>query len=425
MDRGTNEGRTLPDVGKAFKSLYIGCSSLVLLGGIPIFLLGMAYFGSGAGSALNSFRMGLIEPVLFSWALLLPLAFLPLYLWLSFRNGGRPSIPAALVVGASCAFGLFLIFGRFEDTPLSERGSACHRGVYALDDGRLMAVSLSPVAALNVDLSDGTRIMTWGNPDQSYYSGTACIDPNIERDGFEMKASSCPAAELSVTTHDAAEQIARRIPTTETETSFEVDGLNFRAKLFQPADTLDAPLIILPARRDGFSRLDWGSIHYLMVGLGFSVFVYEKPEKWPFGNSEIASDEAAVKYVTAAFGKAVSLVPAETRVGFFGDDDALRGADLRGASFAIVDGAASADLLSSVRVPVLCMLPSNFANDRRRSQVEQLKTAGRDITIVELPPVDAHGAWYQTRGGDRCHINEPPTYWQTVQAWLREQVSQE
>ena len=426
MDGEGEGGRSSSNAGATFKALYVGCSAIVLLGGIPILLLGMAYFGSGVGSALNSFRMGLAEPVLFSWALLLPVALLPVYLWLSFRNGGRPSLPAALVVGTSCLFGLFLLLGRVEDKPLSERPSACHRGVYALDDGRLMAVSLSPVAALNVDLSDGTRVMTWGNDDQSYYSGTACIGPGYERDHFEMSASSCPAVELIVKTQDASEQVAQRISITEEDASFEEDGLEFRAKLFQPVDALDTPLVILPARRNGFSRLDWGSIHYLIAGLGFSVFIYEKPEEWPFERSEIASDEAATKYATAALAKARSLVSARTRVGFFGDDDALRGASLRGANFAILNGAASADLLNNVPVtaPVLWLLPSNYADARRRSQIERLRASGRDITLVVLPPVDEHGAWYQTRGGVQCHTNEPPDYWQTVQAWVQQRTSQ-
>lgn len=423
-EEGERESAT-PSAHATFNALSVGCAALVLLGGIPIMWLGMAYFGGGVGSALNGFRMGLAEPVLLNWAYLLPLALLPIYLWLAFRRGGRPSLPAALVVGAGALFGLFLLLGSVEDEPIAERPSACHRGVYTLDDGRLMAVSLSPVAALNFDLSDGSRIMTWGSGDQSDYSGTACIGSGTEGGGgFAMVASSCPATELSVQTHDAPEQVARRVPYSETDASFEADGLSFRARLFRPIGNLDAPLVILPARRDGGSRLDWGYTHYMLIGLGFSVLAYDKPDEWPFGRSAIDSDESAISYASAALTQARSLAGTRVRVGYFGDRDALLGALHTDADFAVVDGASLPDaLLSRVSAPVLWLLPSNHAGVPERSLVRRLNTSGKDITLVTLPPVDEHGAWYRVRDGEKCHINEPPHFWQTVQVWLRDRTN--
>lgn len=406
---------------KVFQWAYVGCAALVLFGGIPILLLGMAYFGGGLGSTLDSFRMGLRDSVL-NWLFLLPLALLPAYLFALKYSRSKHIVPVLLVVGLSCVFVLFLIFGSLEDRPVAERPSACHRGVFRLTDGRLMAVSLSPVAALSVDLSDGTRIMTWAGTNQ--YSGTSCIGSD-EGGGFEMEASSCPSDKLNVHTHDGPPQVARRIPLKETNADFVAQGLRFRARLFEPSGVRPGPLVILPARRDGHSRLDWGYTHYMLAGLGVSVFVYDKPGSWPYGRSKTENDADALTYARAAMAKVRSFVPRGSRpVGFYGDRDALLAATHTDADFTIFESAAlPADLMRRVSHPILWFYPAKASAARAAELVEALNSPASNITLVALPGVDEHGAWYQKQGAARCELNEPPHYWPALSAWLRQQVA--
>lgn len=405
-----------------FQKAYLGCAALVLFGGIPILLLGMAYFGGGLGSALDSFRMGLRDSFL-NWLFLLPLALLPIYLVARMYAPLKRSLLALLLACASGAFGLFLIFGWFEDKPVSERPSACHRGAYQLADGRMMAVSLSPVAALSVDLSDGTRIMTWGGDND--YSGTSCIGPDHEEGGgFAMTARSCPAPQMNVHTHDAAPQIAQRVPLEETNADFEAQGLRFRARLFEPRGARGGPVVVLPVRRDGRSRLDWGYTHYLLAAFGASVFVYDKPEAWPYGHSETKSDSDALAYASAAMAKVRSLVPDASRsIGFYGDRDALLASMHTNADFTIVESAAPlADLLRQVSHPVLWFRPVKEAETPERQVVQELNAAGTRISLIQLPGADEHGAWYQRQGAARCHVSTPPKYWEVLAAWLTRQA---
>lgn len=416
--------RTLAGAAILFQRAYLGCAGLVIFGGIPILLLGMAYFGGGIGSALSSFRMGLSESFL-NWLFLLPLALLPIYLVARRYAPLKRSLLALLLACASGAFGLFLIFGDFEDKPISERPSACHRGAYKLADGRLMAVSLNPVAALSVDLSDGTRIMTWGGDNE--YSGTSCIGADHDKGGgFAMTAASCPADQMNVHTHDGPPQIARRIPVRETNADFEVRGLRFRARLFEPSGARGNPVVVLPARRDGGSRLDWGYTHYMLAGMGAPVFVYDKPESWPYGYTETKSDDDALAYASAAMAKARSLVSDTSRpIGFYGDRDALLAGMRTDADFTILEATAPpADLLRQVSHPVLWFVPAKDTEVPARGLIEELNAGRKNISRIVLPGVDEHGAWYQQRGDARCHINEPPQYWQMVAAWLSQQARQ-
>lgn len=414
--------RTPAGAAILFHRAYLGCAGLVLFGGIPIMLLGIAYFGGGIGSALSSFRMGLSDNFL-NWLFLLPLALLPIYLIASKYVPHKHRASRLLLACASSVFGLFLIAGHFEDKPSAERASACHGGAYRLDDGRVMSVSLSPVAALSVDLSDGTRIMTWGRENE--YSGTSCIGSDHDKGGgFAMSASSCPASHMQVHTHDGPPQIARRIPVRETHADFEAQGLRFRARLIEPEGALGSPLVVLPARRDGISRLDWGYTHNMLVGLGASVFLYDKPESWPFGHSETKNDADVLAYATAAIARARSLVSDASRpLGFYGDNDALLAALRTGADFTIFESDdAPTQLLRQVSHPVLWFVPARNTEIRFRRLVEQLNAAGKNISLTVLPGVDEHGAWYQRQGDARCHINEPPEYWQSLSSWLKRQA---
>jgi hypothetical protein len=401
-----------------FQRAYLGCAGLVLFGGIPILLLGMAYFGGGIGSALSSFRLGLRDSPL-NWLFLLPLAFLPIYLIASKYAAGRRRLLALLLASGSSAFGVLLIAGHFEDKPVAERPSACHRGPYRLDDGRLMSVSLSPVAALNFDLSDGTRIMTWG--EETEYSGTSCIGADHDKGGgFAMSASACPADQVNVHTHDRPPQIARRIPLTETKADFETGGLRFRARLFESPGPSGAPLIVLPARRDGVSRLDWGYTHYMLAGLGASVFIYDMQESWPYGYSEIRDDDDALAYASAAMAKLRSIVRDTSRpIGFYGDRDALLAAIRTDADFTIFESAVPPiRLLHQVSHPVLWFVPAKDAEVPARQLVEKLNAAKKNISLIVLPGADELGAWYRRQGEALCHINEPPQYWQLLSTWL-------
>lgn len=423
MEQETSRGlRTSAGAAILFQRAYLGCAGLVLFGGIPILLLGMAYFGGGIGSALSSFRMGLRDSLL-NWLFLLPLALLPIYLVVSQYAPRQHRVLALLLACTSSAFGVFLIAGYFEDKPLAERPSACHRGAYRLDDGRVMSVSLSPVAALSVDLSDGTRIMTWGGDNE--YSGTSCIGPDHDKGGgFAMSASSCRADQMNVHTHDAPPQIARRIPLMETNAAFEVRGLRFRGRLFEPSGARGAPVVVLPARRDGRSRLDWGYTHYMLVGMGAAVFVYDKPESWPYGHSETEKDTDALAYASAAMAKARSLVSDTSRpVGFYGGRDALLAGMRTDSDFTIFESAAPpTELLRQVLHPVLWFVPAKDTEVPARRLVDGLNAAGKNISLIVLPGVDEHGAWYQRQGDARCHINEPPQYWQMLSTWLSQQA---
>lgn len=310
--------------------------------------------------------------------------------------------------------GVCLLFGC---KPVSEWPSACHRGAYQLADGRLMTVSHSPVAALNIDLNDGTRVMTWGS--ENRFSGTACIGSEATNDDFVMEANGCPASRLSVSTHDAPEQSAERMPIYETEASFKSNGLNLRAKLFEPNEDRRGTLIILPADRDGYSRLDWGSDHYMLTALGFSVFVYEKPENWLASPSGITSDEEAKTYAVAALAKARTLLRSPAaEIGFYGNKDALLVASSPAVNFAITNSEVlPIGLLQEIDVPILWLLPSNRGGSAK-SVIETLNETGKQITLITLPSVDENAAWYEMRNGSKCHITKPPDYWRKLQGWV-------
>jgi hypothetical protein len=403
----------------ALRTSYRVLAALVLFGGIPIFILGSGFAG-GFGGALNSFRMGLAEFSLFSIMFLLPLLFLPLYWWLGRRVASRTGLGWRIIIALACAFGAFLLVAQIEDTPVEEWPSACHRGVYRLDDGRTMAVTASSVASLMVYLSDGTRVMTWGG--ENSFSGTSCIGGrNGVRDDFSMEAPSCPADVLRVKTHDAPVQNARRLRVQTVVADFESGGVDFKARLFIPAADEPVPLIVIPARRDGGSRLDWGHTHYLASGLGVAVFVYDKPGEWPDGESEIGRDEALTHAVAAMAKARATGAGRVSRAGFFGDEDALLAIRRTKADFAVVDAEAlPAKLLQNAGVPVLWLLPSKAdgrAEVAAQSELRKLPRAS-PVKLVVMRGADEHLAFYQQRGDERCSVSSPAGYWPTIVDWL-------
>lgn len=404
---------------ETLRKFYRGLSATVLFGGIPIFVLGSGFAG-GFGSALDSFRMGLAGFNPLNLVFLLPLLLLPAYWWLGREGATRTKIGWRVIITAACAFGAFLVTAQIEDTPVEELPIACHRGAYRLEDGRIMAVSISPVAALNFDLSDGTRVMTWGGG--TSFSGTSCIGTGAGRDDFLMEAPSCPAETLRVKTHDASEQGARRLAVRTIVADFTSSGVDFKARLFLPPAGKPVPLLVLPAWRDGVSRLDWGHFHYIAAGLGFAVFVYDNPGGWPDGLGEIETDDEALAHAAAALARARALAGERiSKVGFYGDEDALLAITGTKADFAVIDSEElETKLLHKARVPVLWLLPS-LAGGRSevlaRTALQKLGQ-GHRVSLAVMPGADKHLAFYQSRSGEHCSVNWPPSYVPTILRWL-------
>ena len=408
--------------GDRIRSAYRVLSALALFSVIPIFVLG-AGFAGGFGSALNSFRSGLNSGSPLNWFFLLPLILLPLYWWLG-RSGttAKTSLPWKVIIGLACLFGGAMLFGSVRDTPVAELPSACHRGTYRLADGRIMAVTVSPVAALNVRLSDGSRAMTWTG-DHLAFSGVSCFGTGRLDDDFALEAASCLANTLKVDTHDGPPQTAQRIPVEETPADFSVDGQNFRARLFSPPGNAPVPIVVLPANRNGVSNLDWGHEQYLLSGLGIAVFVYDKPEEWPFGHSSIGSDQEAVKYARAALNRARGVMGERaSKVGFYGGVDALLAGSRTKVDFVAADATeAPRTLLQAIRSPVLLLTPGAERGEAAAKVVQaarQLSRQDRHVTVLVFPQADQHMMRYESRGGERCQAGEPKSYYPSMAEWI-------
>jgi hypothetical protein len=263
--------------------------------------------------------------------------------------------------------------------------------------------------------------MTWGG--ENSFSGTSCIggDDGV-RDDFSMEAASCPADVLRVKTHDAPIQSASRIGVRTIVADFTSAGVEFKARLFLPTGGKSLPLLVLPAARDGWSRLDWDHAPYLASGLGLAVFVYDKPGKWPDGLGKIRTDDEALRHAAAAMAKAKASAGGRVlKVGFFGGEDALLAASGTNADFAVVDAEKlPTRLLQRKRMPVLWFLPSQ--GDRRAEAVAQDEIRklglGDYVNLVVMPGADEHLAFYEQRGSEQCHVDSPRAYWPTIQRWL-------
>ncbi|MEA3040949.1 MAG: uncharacterized protein QOC65_438 [Sphingomonadales bacterium] len=402
---------------------YPVIAAIILFVGVPIFVLG-AGFAGGFGSALSGFRMGLasLNPV--SWLFMLPIILLPAYWWLGRRRNPpeRAGLPARLVIGAACLFDAALLFGSVTDTPVAELASACHRGAYRLDDARLMAVSVSPVAALDVRLSDGTRAMTWTGDDLTF-TGTSCIGASQPPDDFTLAAPRCPTPVVRVDTHDAPPQTATRIRLIERNADFRSGETEFRARLFAPAGEAPVPVVVLPAHRRGISTLDWGHEQYFIAALGIAVFVYDMPEAWPFGHGQIDSDRVATTHAAAALRRARELIGNRaSRIGFYGGRDALLAVGRTGADFAVADlTALDEQSLRNTVKPMLLLVPGgdrDVPTARLVEVVQRLQTQGRPVQLVVFPDADRHMLRYERRGAERCQTGGPRSYYSVIADWL-------
>jgi hypothetical protein len=402
---------------------YPVIAAIIIIVGVPIFVLG-AGFAGGFGSALSGFRIGLASLNPINWLFILPIILLPAYWWLGRRRDPpeHSSLPARLVIGAACLFDAVLLLGSVRDTPVAELASACHRGAYRLDDGRLMAVSVSPVAALDARLSDGTRAMTWTG-DHLTFTGTTCIGAGDLGNDFMLAAPRCPTPVVRVDTHDAPPQTATRIPLIERDADFRSGETELRARLFAPAGEAPVPVIILPADRRGSSTLDWGHEQYLIGALGIAVFVYDMPEAWPFGRRQIDSDEVAVAHAAAALRRVRELMGSRaSRIGFYGGTDALLAATRTSADFAVADLTRFDErALASTAKPALLLVPGGdreVPTARLVGAVQRLQAQGRPVHLVVFPDADRYMLRSERRGTERCQTGEPRSYYPVIAAWL-------
>lgn len=398
--------------------VYLIFSVFVL---IPFYFFGNAFFGEGVGGTLRIIRDGIryFSPLAWLTFVVPPLLFLGDVISRWQRKERRPSVLILIGGSLSLLMAASILFFRFEDPPWA---GDYLRGAYRTEDGRVLVINSSPVAALDFWLSDGTRAMTWTG-DKLSYSGTTCIGPGASAEDFFMVTKSAHADAINVRMRNENWQTARRLNLKETALNFGSRS-ELAGRLIVPTASGPLPLIIFPEGPTTVSSLKNEYEHHMLAGMGFAVFIYDargvnrsKGRRSDDRSLALADALSAVSVARKAMGDKAS------KVGLYGSSFALTVAARAKVDFAIIVAplVIESKTLDQIQSKQLYIIPGADKEAPAKPLVTKIRpyqAKGRPIDIAVYPGTQFNIIRSETRNGKICQAGKAKSFYRVVKGWI-------
>lgn len=398
--------------------LYLMLSVFVL---IPFFFFGNAFFGEGVGGTLGIIRdeISYFSPLAWLIFVVPPLLFLGDVISRWWRKKRRPS--ALILIGGSLSLlmAASILFFRFEDPPWA---GDYLRGAYRTEDGRVLVINSSPVAALDFWLSDGTRAMTWTG-DKLSYSGTTCIGQGTSAEDFFMVTESAQAPVIDVRMRSEDWQKAQRLNLTETSLKFgshnQLTGL-----LIEPVVSGSVPLIIFPEGPTTVSSLENEHEHQLLAGMGLAVFIYDaRGVNQSDGRRSDNRDLALADALTAVAAARKAMGNRASTVGLYGSGFAMTVAAKAKLDFAVFVAPLEIEdaTLDEIASRQLYIIPGADKEAPARPLVIKLRTyqaRHKPIDIAFYPDTQFNIIRSETRDGKSCQAGKAKSFYRVLKGWI-------
>ena len=399
---------------------YIPVAVLLL---VPLYFFGGAFFGQGIGGTLEAIREGIsyFDPASWLTFVMPPVLFVTLLvLWRTGKTGKPPAL--VLLAGTlGLALGAAIIVLRFEDPPWA---GDFLRGAYRMEDGRVLVINSSPVAALDFWLSDGTRAMTWTG-DQLSYSGTTCIGAGVLPDDFFMATSSPRANAVLIRMRNEPQQRAQRLPLRETALTFVSDGTKLSGRLVEPQAAGPVPLVIFPEGETTVSTLENEYEHHLLAGLGFAAFIYDARGVGESGGRMSKDPERLLGDARAAVDAArAAAADRVNSVGVYGSSFAANVAATANVDFAIIAAPLAVERagIRKTKATQLYVIPGADKEAPAKPLLDELRalrTLGHPIDIAVYPATEFSMIRSERRRGRSCQAGKAKSYYKLLDHWLR------